>query len=44
MEPRIVAIWDNGAFISSLCDGFQVRLLALVEQYGQPDKVEYRDW
>jgi len=40
---RLIAIWDNGAFINSLDENFQEKFLELVEQYGQPNKVEYRD-
>lgn len=40
---RLVAIWANGSFISTLhSDDFQAHLDELVEQYGPPDEVVFR--
>ena len=44
MSKRLVAIWDNGSFISTLYGlDFNEELQGLVDQYGPPSKVEYRD-
>ena len=41
-QDRIFAEWEGGAFISSLCDDFQVEFVALVAEFGPPSLVEYR--
>ena len=42
--PRVFVGWDNGAFVNSEAGvEFQALLGELVEQYGAPDTVEYRE-
>jgi len=42
-EKRIFVGWDNGAFVTSVSLDFQKEIEELIEQYGKPDIVEYRD-
>ena len=42
MNNRVVAIWNNGTCISTMSTNFQEDLDGLVEQYGPPDKIEFR--
>lgn len=39
---RIFCEWEAGAYISTLCPDFTKEFSALVEQFGPPDKVEFR--
>lgn len=42
MNNRIFCEWESGAYISTLCSNFTEELNALIEQYGPPDKIEFR--
>jgi len=42
-DKRVFVGWNNGAFVTSVSLNFQKDLEELIEQYGKPDTVEYRD-
>jgi hypothetical protein len=42
-HPRIFVAWPNGAFVNSESLSFGRDLMDLVEQYGTPSVVEYRE-
>lgn len=43
MENRLVAIWDSGAYISTLHSDFTKEFSKLVAQYGEPDWISSRE-
>ena len=42
-EPRIFVEWTSGAYLNSLDQNFQTELEFLINRFGPPSKVEYRE-